>query len=55
MTQYAAELNYKVERTNAKVKVLIYTTPSSNNSECEVVPASAGRCTAGGLDITFTR
>lgn len=55
MTQYAAQLTYKVEKTNAKFEVFIYTTPSSNNSDCEVVPASAGRCTAGGLDITFTR
>ncbi len=55
MTQYAAEVQYKVEKTNARFSAFIYTTPSSNNSDCEVVPASAGRCTAGGLDISFTR
>ena len=53
--QYAAQLTYKVEKTNAKLEVWIETTPYVNNSRCEVVPASAGRCTAGGLGITFTR
>ncbi len=51
--QYAAHLKYKVEKTNAKFEVFIYTTPSTNDSECVVVPATAGRCTAGGTDITF--
>ena len=55
MIQYAAQLTYKIEKTNAKLEVWIETTPSSNNSRCEVVPASAGSCTAGGLGITFTR
>lgn len=55
MIQYAAEITYKIEKTHAKVEVYIETTPSSNNSRCEVVPASAGRCTAGGTNITFTR
>jgi hypothetical protein len=52
--QYAAQLTYKIEKTNAKLEVWIDTTPLSNNSRCEVVPASAGRCTAGGTQITFT-
>ncbi len=55
MIQYAAHLTYKIEKTNAKLQAWIETTPSSNNSRCEVVPASAGRCTAGGLGITFTK
>ena len=53
--QYAAHLKYKIEKTNAKFEVFIYTTPSTNDSECEVVPASAGRCIAGGTNITFLR
>ena len=53
--QYAAQMTYKIEQTNAKLEVWIDTTPTTNNSRCEVVPASAGRCTAGGLAITFTR
>jgi hypothetical protein len=53
--QYAAQLTYKVEKTNAKLEVWIDTTPTSNNSRCEVVPASAGRCSAGGTSITFTQ
>lgn len=53
--QYAAQITYKIEHTNAKLEVWIETTPTQNNSRCEVVPASAGRCTAGGLGITFTR
>lgn len=51
--QYAAQLTYKIEGTNAKLEVSINTTPFTNNSTCEVVPASAGSCTAGGLAITF--
>ena len=50
---YAAQLTYEVEKTNAKLEVWIDTTTTSNNSRCEVVPASAGSCTAGGLGITF--
>ena len=53
--QYAAQLTYKIEKTNAKLEVWIETTPYFNNSRCEVVPASAGTCAAGGLGITFTR
>jgi hypothetical protein len=55
MIQYAAEITYKIEKSNDRVEVYIETTPSSNNSRCEVVPASAGRCTAAGTNITFTR
>lgn len=53
--QYAAQLTYKIEHTNAKLELWIETTPTQNNSRCAVVPASAGKCTAGGLGITFTR
>jgi hypothetical protein len=52
---YKAQLTYKVEHSNAKLEVWIETTSYSNNSRCEVVPASAGSCTAGGLGITFTQ
>ncbi len=52
---YKAQLTYKIEHTNAKLEIWIETTRYSNNSRCEVVPASAGTCTAGGLGITFTR
>jgi hypothetical protein len=51
--QYAARLTYKIEHTNAKVEYTIETTPTSNNSTCEVIPASAGQCTATGLALTF--
>lgn len=53
--QCAAQLTYKIEKTNAKLEVWIDTTSLSNNSRCEVVPASAGRCTAGDQRITFTQ
>jgi hypothetical protein len=53
--QYGAQLTYKIENTNAKLEVWIDTTPTTNNSRCQVVPASAGTCTAGGLGITYTR
>ena len=53
--QYAAQLTGKIEHTNAKLEIWIEITPTLNNSRCEVVSASAGRCTAGGLGITFTR
>jgi hypothetical protein len=50
---YKAQLTYKIEHTNAKLEVWIETTSYTNNSRCEVVPSSAGSCTAGGLGITF--
>ncbi len=50
---YKAQLTYKVEHTNAKLEIWIETTRFSNNSRCEVVPRTAGSCTAGGLGITF--
>lgn len=52
--KYAAQLTYKIEDANAKLEIWIETTRYSNNSRCEVVPASAGSCTAGGLDISYS-
>ena len=50
---YAAVLKYKVEGTDATFEATIQTSTFSNDSACKVVPASAGRCTAGGTTITF--
>jgi hypothetical protein len=49
--QYAAQLTYKIEKTNAKLEFWIDTT-TTNNARCKVVPSSAGSCTAGGAGIT---
>jgi hypothetical protein len=51
--QYAAELTYRIEGTGATVSYVIATTPTTNDSECKVVPAHDGRCTAEGLKLTF--
>ncbi len=54
--QYAAQLTYKIEHTNAKLEIEIWTTAYRNGSTCKVVPASAGTCTvADNTEITYTR
>jgi hypothetical protein len=50
---YAAELKYKVQGTDAIVTYTIETSTFSNDSACKVTPPSAGKCTAGGLQIAF--
>jgi hypothetical protein len=52
--QYAAKLTYKIEGTVGTVEYVIATTPTTNNSECKVIPAHVGRCTGEGLKLTFT-
>ena len=54
--QYAAQLTYKIEHTNAKLEIEIWTTAYVNGSTCKVVPASAGTCrVADNTEITYTR
>ena len=54
--QYAAQLTYKIEHTNAKLEIEIWTTAYRNGSTCKVVPASAGTCrVADNTEITYTR
>jgi len=50
---YAAELKYRILRTNGTVTYKIETSSFSNNSTCTVTPPSAGRCTASGLSLSF--
>jgi hypothetical protein len=50
---YAAVLKYKLVGTDATFEATIETSTFSNDSACKVVPASAGRCTAGGTRIVF--
>jgi hypothetical protein len=50
---YAAVLNYKIEGVGGTFGATIETSTFSNNSACKVTPASAGACTARGLEITF--
>ena len=50
---YAAALKYKIVGTDATVEYTIETTTFSNNSACKVVPASAGKCSAAGLNLSF--
>jgi hypothetical protein len=51
--QYAAKLTYKIEGTDGTVEYVIATTPTTNDSECKVVPARAGRCRGEGLNLIF--
>jgi hypothetical protein len=53
--QYAAKLTYKIEHTNGKVEFTIETTPTTNDSSCQVIPASDGVCTAAGVNLSFRR
>jgi hypothetical protein len=50
--QYAAQLTYKIEHTNAKLEIEIWTTAYVNGSTCKVVPASAGTCSVGPIGGT---
>jgi hypothetical protein len=51
---YAARLSYDiVGMPGASVEWTIETSTFSNDSACKVVPASAGKCTAEGLKLTF--
>jgi hypothetical protein len=50
---FAAELKYKVLGTDAIVTYTIETSTFTNDSACKVTPPSAGKCTAGGLGLTF--
>jgi hypothetical protein len=52
--QYAAKLTYKIHGTDGVVEYVIATTPTTNDSECKVVPAHVGRCTGEGLKLTFS-
>jgi hypothetical protein len=51
--QYAAKLTYKVEGTDGTVEYVITTTPSTNDSECTVIPARIGKCRGEGLKLIF--
>jgi hypothetical protein len=51
---YAAELKYKVLGTDAIVTYTIETSTYTNDSACKVAPPSAGKCTAGGLQLGFS-
>jgi hypothetical protein len=50
---HAAELKYKVLGTDAIVTYTIETSTYTNDSACKVTPPSAGKCTAGGLQLSF--
>jgi hypothetical protein len=52
---YAAELKYKVLGTDAIVTYTIETSTYTNDSACKVTPPSAGKCSAGGLALGFSR
>jgi hypothetical protein len=51
--QYAANLWYKIGNTDRNVEYTIYTYSTVNESVCAVHPATAGRCTAEGTQLTF--
>jgi hypothetical protein len=51
--QYAAKLTYKIEGTDGTLEYVIATTPTTNDSECKVIPAQIGRCSAEGLTLRF--
>jgi hypothetical protein len=53
--RYAANIAYEVKGTSAVVNYHIYTYSTSNESSCKVTPASAGRCTAEGVHLTFQK
>lgn len=50
---YAAKLLYAIVGTHATVEYTIETSTYTNDSACKVVPASAGKCTAHGLSLSF--
>jgi hypothetical protein len=50
---YGAVLKYDIVGTDATVTYTIETTSYSNNSACKVTPPSAGKCSAGGLQMAF--
>jgi hypothetical protein len=52
-TTHAAELKYKILGTDAIVTYTIETSTYTNDSACKVTPPSAGKCTAGGLNLSF--
>lgn len=52
--QWAAKLTYKIKGTDGTVQYVIATTPTTNDSECKVIPAHVGRCTGDGLKLTFS-
>jgi hypothetical protein len=51
--QYAATLTYKIEGTDGTLEYVIATTPTTNDSECKVIPAQVGRCRGEGLKLIF--
>jgi hypothetical protein len=51
--QYAAELWYDIEGTNAKVEYRIEVYPTSNESSCKVHGTSKYTCSAAGTNLTF--
>jgi hypothetical protein len=53
--QYAANLSYKVQGTDATVDYQIYTYSTTNESSCKVTPTTAGRCTAEGVKLSFLK
>jgi hypothetical protein len=50
---HAAELKYKVLGTDSIVTYTIETSTYTNDSACKVTPPSAGKCSAGGLNLSF--
>jgi hypothetical protein len=46
-------VKYKIEGTDATFEATLETSTFSNDSACKVVPASAAKCIAGGLNITL--
>jgi hypothetical protein len=51
--QYAADLWYEIEGTNATVEYKIEVYSTSNESSCKVHGSSKYSCTAGGTSLTF--
>lgn len=51
--QYAADLWYEIEGTNATVEYKIEVYSTTNESSCKVHGSSKYSCTAGGTSLTF--
>jgi hypothetical protein len=51
--QYAADLWYEIEGTNATVEYKIEVYSTSNESSCKVHGSSKYSCTAAGTNLTF--
>jgi hypothetical protein len=51
--QYAANVVYRINGTDATVEYQMYVYPTSNDSFCKVIGTTKFTCTASGRDLTF--